>query len=164
MWHGKVWCGADQAKKQAPHLKTGSPLLAFAWKWLVYLLGSVWTVHKSCHAKGGEGGGGLAKHYYWPPKPPFGITFHFWEMLNFIHGPLVCMEGEQSSATLQACMQVNVEFWSGCWVFYVKSEFGQEMETLEHWWALTRLCPPCQYSWLKDLKTLKNNFASIHQN
>ncbi len=28
VWHGKVWCGADQAKKQAPHLKTGSPLLA----------------------------------------------------------------------------------------------------------------------------------------
>ncbi len=24
--HGKVWCGADQAKKQAPHLKTGSPM------------------------------------------------------------------------------------------------------------------------------------------
>ncbi len=22
----KVWCGADQAKKRAPHLKTGSPL------------------------------------------------------------------------------------------------------------------------------------------
>ncbi len=69
------------------------------------------------------------------------------------------MECEQSSATLQACMQVNVEFWSGCWVFYFKSEFGQEMETqemetLEHWWALTRLCPPCQYSCLKDLLTL----------
>ena len=28
VWHGKVWCGADQAKKQAPHLKTGSPLSA----------------------------------------------------------------------------------------------------------------------------------------
>ncbi len=26
VWHGKVWCGVDQAKKQPPHLKTGSPL------------------------------------------------------------------------------------------------------------------------------------------
>ncbi len=26
VWPGEAWCGADQAKKQAPHLKTGSPL------------------------------------------------------------------------------------------------------------------------------------------
>ncbi len=26
VWHGEAWCGADQAKKQAPHLKTGPPL------------------------------------------------------------------------------------------------------------------------------------------
>ena len=24
--HGVVWCGVDQAKKQAPHFKTGSPM------------------------------------------------------------------------------------------------------------------------------------------
>ena len=27
VWQGMVWCGADQAKKQAPHLKTGSPMV-----------------------------------------------------------------------------------------------------------------------------------------
>ncbi len=30
VWHGKVWCGADQAKKPAPHLKTGSPMAGSA--------------------------------------------------------------------------------------------------------------------------------------
>ncbi len=30
MWHGEVWCGVDQAKKQAPHLKTGSPMRNFS--------------------------------------------------------------------------------------------------------------------------------------
>ena len=26
VWHGEAWCGADKAKKQTSHLKTGPPL------------------------------------------------------------------------------------------------------------------------------------------
>ena len=34
--HGEAWCGADQAKKPTPHLKTGSPVNWFdggLYKW-----------------------------------------------------------------------------------------------------------------------------------